>query len=143
LQRIHPGGRLLGLDVDPIELSKTETRLRALGFGPEQFTAYQSNFAGLPRVLAKAGLTGADIILADLGVSSMQLDDPMRGFSMKHDGPLDMRMNPARGQPASALLQKIEPAKLSRLLEENADEPEAALLAAALAGREFKTTRAL
>jgi 16S rRNA (cytosine1402-N4)-methyltransferase len=143
LARLQPGGRLLGLDTDPIELPRTEERLRALGFGPQQFTAHRSNFAGLPRILAKAGLTGADLILADLGVSSMQLDDPTRGFSMKHDGPLDMRMNPARGQSAAAFLRKIEAAKFSRLLEENADEPHAEALAAALAGKEFATTRSL
>jgi 16S rRNA (cytosine1402-N4)-methyltransferase len=143
LARLQPGGRLLGLDTDPIELPRTEERLRALGFGPEQFTAHRTNFAGLPQVLAKAGLSGADLILADLGVSSMQLDDPTRGFSMKHDGPLDMRMNPARGQSAAAFLRKIEAAKFSRLLEENADEPHAEALAAALAGKEFATTLSL
>src|SRR2546426_5181566 len=100
LARLQPGGRLLGLDVDPIELPKTEARLRALGFGPEIFTAHRTNFAGLPQILAGAGIAGADIILADLGVSSMQLDDPTRGFSAKHSGPLDLRMNPHRGQPA-------------------------------------------
>jgi 16S rRNA (cytosine1402-N4)-methyltransferase len=143
LTRLQPGGRLLGLDADPIELPKTEARLRALGFGPETFSAHRSNFAGLPQVLAARGLAGADLILADLGVSSMQLDEPGRGFSVKHDGPLDMRMNPQRGQSASALLAKIEPAALSALLEENADEPNAALLAPALAGIQFPTTTAL
>jgi 16S rRNA (cytosine1402-N4)-methyltransferase len=134
---------LLGLDADPIELSRTEQRLRALGFGPDQFTTHRSNFAGLPQILAKAGSEGADLILADLGVSSMQLDDPARGFSMKHDGPLDMRMNPARGQSAAAFLRKIDAAKFSRVLKENADEPQAELLAAALAGKEFATTLSL
>jgi 16S rRNA (cytosine1402-N4)-methyltransferase len=143
LGRLQPGGRLLGLDADPIELPRTEARLRALGYGPEQFTAHRSNFAGLAQVLAKEALAGADLILADLGVSSMQLDDPTRGFSMKHDGPLDMRMNPGRGQSAAALLRGIEPAKFSRLLEENADEPHAEPLAAALAGKEFATTLSL
>jgi 16S rRNA (cytosine1402-N4)-methyltransferase len=143
LARIQPGGQLLGLDADPIELPRTEERLRALGFGPEQFIAHRSNFAGLPQVLAEGGLDGADLILADLGVSSMQLDDPTRGFSMKHDGPLDMRMNPARGQSAAAFLRRIDAAKLSRLLEENADEPKAELLSAALAGKEFATTISL
>ena len=143
LARLQPGGRLLGLDADPIELPRTEARLRALGFGPEQFTAHRSNFAGLSQVLAKEGLAGADLVLADLGVSSMQLDDPARGFSMKHDGPLDMRMNPGRGQSAAALLRRIEPAKLFRLLEENSDEPHAERLVAALAGKEFATTRSL
>ncbi len=143
LARLQPGGRLLGLDVDPIERPRTEARLRSLGHGPEQFTAWRSNFAGLPQVLAQAGLPGADLILADLGVSSMQLDDPARGFSMKHDGALDMRMNPARGQSAASLLQKIGPAKLARLLGENADEPRGELLAAALAGKSFPTSLAL
>ena len=100
LARLQPGGRLVGLDADPLELPKTEARLRALGFGPDTFTAHRSNFAGLPQVLAQAGLPGADIILADLGVSSMQIDDPARGFSVKLEGPLDMRMNPRRGRPA-------------------------------------------
>jgi len=140
LGRLQPNGRLLGLDVDPVELPKTEARLRARGFGPELFTAYRTNFAGLPRILVAAGLSGADIILADIGVSSMQLDDPARGFSMKHSGPLDMRMNSQRGQPASELLKKIRPESLAMLLAENADEPHARRLAEALASRDFKTT---
>ena len=143
LARLQPGGRLVGLDADPLELPKTEARLRALGFGPDTFTAHRSNFAGLPQVLAQAGLPGADIILADLGVSSMQIDDPARGFSVKLSGPLDMRMNPQRGQPASAWLEKIKPAALTTLLEENADEPYADVLAPALAGKSFATTTAL
>jgi 16S rRNA (cytosine1402-N4)-methyltransferase len=143
LARIQPSGRLLGLDADPMELPKTEARLRALGFGPETFTTHRSNFAGLPQILAAASLPGADCILADLGVSSMQLDDPTRGFSAKLDGPLDMRMNPLRGQPASALLEKISPSAFAELLAENSDEPQARPLASALAGHPFATTRAL
>lgn len=143
LARIQPGGRLLGLDADPLELPRTEARLRALGFGPDVFSAHRSNFAGLPQVLAAAEITGADHILADLGVSSMQLDDPTRGFSVKYDGPLDMRMNPQRGQAASAILEKIRPNVLDTLLVENADEPHARILADALAGRHFTTTHAL
>ncbi len=106
LAHLQPGGRLLGLDADPIELPKTEARLRAGGFGPEVFTTVRSNFAGLLQALARLNLAGADCILADLGVSSMQLDDPSRGFSVKSDGPLDMRMNPQRGFSASALPAK-------------------------------------
>jgi 16S rRNA (cytosine1402-N4)-methyltransferase len=143
LPRLQPGGRLLGLEVDPVELPRTETRLRALGFGPDTFTVHRSNFAGLPRVLAQADLPGADGILADLGVSSMQLDDPARGFSVKFAGPLDMRMNPQRGQPASALLERMSAEALAALLADNADEPQAAPLARALAGRSFGTTTAL
>jgi 16S rRNA (cytosine1402-N4)-methyltransferase len=143
LSALQPGGRLLGLDADPIELPKTEARLRARGFGPETFTAHRTNFAGLPRVVTEAGLTGVDLVLADLGVSSMQIDNPARGFSVKDTGPLDMRMNPQRGQPAAALIAKIRPDALARLLVENADEPHATGLGAALAGREFATTSAL
>jgi 16S rRNA (cytosine1402-N4)-methyltransferase len=143
LAKILPGGKLIGLDTDPVELPKTEARLRALGFGAEVFTAHRSNFAGLPQVLAASGIDGADLILADLGVSSMQIDDPARGFSVKHDGPLDMRMNPQRGQPAAALLEKIKPDALAVLLAEYADEPGAVQLGAALAVRSFASTYAL
>jgi len=143
LRRIIPGSRLLGLDQDPIELPKTEARLRGLGFGVEQFTAYRTNFAGLPKVLAAESLPGVDCILADLGVSSMQIDDPVRGFSMKLDGPLDMRMNPQRGESAARLLEKTDAAILSHLLRENADEPHAEPIACALAGHKFDSTMAL
>jgi 16S rRNA (cytosine1402-N4)-methyltransferase len=142
LPLLQPGGRLLGLDADPIELPKTESRLRALGFGEDIFTAQRTNFAGLPQVLAQNEISAADIILADLGVSSMQLDDPARGFSFKQDGPLDLRMNPQRGLPASVLLQKVSAQKLARLLFDNADES-SPVLASALAGKTFQTTRAL
>jgi 16S rRNA (cytosine1402-N4)-methyltransferase len=140
LAKIVPGGKLLGLDQDPVELPKTEARLRELGFGPEVFTAHRSNFAGLPQLLAAHNLSGADLILADLGVSSMQIDDPARGFSVKFNGPLDMRMNPQRSQPASDLLQKIKPAALADMLEDFSDEPNAATLAPALAGKVLSTT---
>ncbi|MBI3415137.1 MAG: 16S rRNA (cytosine(1402)-N(4))-methyltransferase RsmH [Verrucomicrobia bacterium] len=143
LARLTPGGRLLGLDADPIELPKTEARLRAAGFGPEVFKTVRSNFAGLPQALVAADLAGADCILADLGVSSMQLDDPSRGFSVKLDGPLDMRMNPQRGFPVSVLLEKSSIAALAKMFQENADEPRALELASALAGKTFATTRAL
>ena len=143
LAKISPGGKLLGLDADPVELPKTEARLRALGFDEKVFTAHRSNFAGLPQVLATNGIGGADLILADLGVSSMQIDDPARGFSVKLDGPLDMRMNPQRGQPASALLQKIKSEALVELLAANADEPRATQLASALAEKSFSSTRQL
>lgn len=143
LARIQPGGRLIGVDADPLELPKTEARLRGLGFGPEVFSAHRSNFAGVPQLIAAAGLAGVDLILADLGVSSMQIDDPARGFSVKLAGPLDMRMNSQRGQPASALLAKMGPEELATILTENADEPRAVELAAALAGKNFPTTTAL
>ena len=143
LAHLQPGGKLIGLDVDPIELPKTQARLIALGFGVDTFIAVRSNFAGLPKVLSSHGIAGADVILADLGVSSMQIDGPSRGFSVKGDGPLDMRMNRERGFPASALLEKIGKEKLTALLAENADEPRAPEIAAALSGRRLATTREL
>ena len=132
LRAIMPGGRLIALDADPIELPKTEARLRTLGFAPEALAVHRMNFAGLAQLLAREAPTGADVILADLGVSSMQIDNPARGFTFKAAGPLDLRMNPERGQPASALLATISGPKLERLLVENADEPHAPLLANAI-----------
>ena len=143
LERIQPGGRLIGLDVDPIELPRTQQRLRAAGFGADTFVAHRCNFAGLPQVLSKEGLAGADVILADLGVSSMQLDNPDRGFTYKEAGPLDMRMNPTRGEPASQLLARLSEEKLVRLLEDNADEPDAHLIARALKAQAICTTEDL
>jgi 16S rRNA (cytosine1402-N4)-methyltransferase len=140
LDRLEPGGRLIGLDVDPIELPRTVERLRAAGFGDDRFRAHRSNFAGLPQALAKEGLTGADIILADLGVSSMQLDNPDRGFTYKAEGPLDMRMNPRRGEPASDLLAHVGDEKLARMLREYADEPDAEVIARALTADAVRTT---
>ncbi len=143
LPHLLPGGHLLGLDVDPRELPRAEARLRSLGFGAEAFTALKSNFAGLPQALLRAGREGTDVVLADLGVSSMQLDDPTRGFSAKEDGPLDLRMNPDRGQSAAALLAALSPERLVKLLQENADEPHALALASALAGKHFPGTHSL
>jgi 16S rRNA (cytosine1402-N4)-methyltransferase len=143
LERIRPGGRLIGLDVDPIELPRTTTRMRAAGFSEELFTARRTNFAGLPQVLAAEGVAGADLILVDLGVSSMQLDNPERGFTYKHAGPLDMRMNPARGEPASRLLTHLNQDKLARLLEQHADEPHACAIARALKSGSIETTQDL
>jgi 16S rRNA (cytosine1402-N4)-methyltransferase len=136
LAAIQPGGRLIGLDTDPIELPKTEARLRALGFGPETFTAHRTNYAGLAKLLPEP----ADAILADLGLSSMQIDNPERGFTFKHDGPLDLRMNPERGQPASALLATLDEKRLAALLTENADEPNAGPLARAILRTPIFTT---
>ncbi|MSU65585.1 MAG: 16S rRNA (cytosine(1402)-N(4))-methyltransferase RsmH [Opitutus sp.] len=145
LARVTPGGRLIGLDVDPIELPKTTARLRAAGWGEDVFTAVRSNFAGLSKVLAKLGLDGADAILADLGVSSMQLDDPARGFTFKTDSPLDLRLNPSRAPAAAEWLARVSAADLAAALTENADEPHAAMLARELTahGRKMPFTRTL
>lgn len=143
LAAVQPGGRLLGLDADPIELPRTEARLRAAGHGADTCCVERTNFAALPRAMARHGLAGADVVVADLGVSSMQIDDPRRGFTFKTAAPLDMRMNPSRGQPAGDLLAGLAAADLAQLLERHADEPLAATLAPALAGRVFATTRDL
>lgn len=140
LPRLQPGGFLLGLDVDPVELPRAGDRLRALGFNPETFRTKKSNFAGLPGAMAAEGLVDADCILADLGVSSMQLDTPDRGFSTKFSGPLDMRMNPQRGLSAAGLLKKIQSGPLAAILRENADEPHADRVAPAIAGKDFALT---
>ncbi len=126
-ERILPGGHLIGCDVDPIELPRTEADLRAAGFGTDVFEAHRTNFAGVTKVLAGRQV---NVMLADLGVSSMQLDNPDRGFSYKEDGPLDMRMNPAKGEPASALLRRLSATELAELLVANADEPYAEDVAA-------------
>jgi 16S rRNA (cytosine1402-N4)-methyltransferase len=132
LRAVQPGGKLLALDVDPIELPKAEARVRAQGFGPEVFLTRLSNFAGIAKALNAVQWPGADIVLADLGVSSMQIDDPARGFTFKAEGPLDLRLNPQRGQSAAELLAKIDGAKLTELLVENSDEVHADLLARAI-----------
>ena len=137
LPLLLPGGRLVGLDADPLELPRAAARLRALGFGAEAMTVRRSSFAGLPKVLRELGLDSVDLFLADLGVSSMQLDDPARGFTFREDGPLDMRMNPSRGLTAAALLARLSAEKLAALLRENSDEPHAEEIArAVVAARE-------
>ena len=92
------------------------------------------------QVLAKECVAGADVILADLGISSMQLDNPARGFTYKDAGRLDMRMNPSRGEPASQLLTHLSVEKLARLLVDHADEPDARLIASALKAQPIATT---
>ena len=124
LKRIVPGGCLWGIDADPIEIRRTEARLRARGFTEEVFKVRRINFAGVPKILLDAG-GGFDLVLADLGVSSMQLDDPARGFTFKREGPLDLRLNPQRGHPASVLLQSLSEKDFAKMLSVNADEPHA------------------
>jgi len=138
LARLGPGGRLIGLDVDPVEHPKATARLREAGFGEDRFTAVRANFAGLPRVLADLGVDGADAILADLGVSSMQLDDPARGFTFKTDSPLDLRLNPLRPPSAGEWLARVPADRLAAVLSEHSDEPNAELLARELAVRREK-----
>jgi 16S rRNA (cytosine1402-N4)-methyltransferase len=144
LKAVQPDGCLIAVDQDPIELPKTEARLRLAGFPKESLRCERTNFVALRAVLGEAEWhAGADVILADLGVSSMQLDNPARGFSFKHQGPLDMRMNPNKGLSARDLIEKMDEPALALLLRENADEPNAARIATALAKQQFETTGAL
>lgn len=143
LERICPGGRLLAIDADPLEMERTEERLRQEGFDSNTLRCCRSNFAALPRLLAGESRQRADVLLADLGVSSMQIDNPERGFSLREDGPLDMRMNPNRGKSASEFLESIPSDELCEVLTRNSDEPFAGVLAEGLAGRRLPTTRGL
>ena len=130
LERLAPNGRLLALDVDPLELPKAEARLRKLGHDEQRLLVRRTNFAGLRAALFDVGWEdGVDFVFVDLGVSSMQIDDPARGFTFKTDAPLDMRMNPARGLSARRWLERAAIDELVRVLSENADEPYARSIA--------------
>jgi 16S rRNA (cytosine1402-N4)-methyltransferase len=143
LDKISRSGKLIGLDMDPLELPKTAARLRGLGFDGSRFEAVHSNYAGIAKVIAAQGLAEVDFIFADLGCSSMQFDDPSRGFSFKSVGPLDMRMNPNRGVSAADWLAKVGAEKLEIALHSHSDEPRAESIATALAGKRFPNTLAL
>jgi 16S rRNA (cytosine1402-N4)-methyltransferase len=143
LERLHPGGRLLGIDVDVGELAATEARLRGEGVGHDALTVRHGTFAELPRLLADAGMAAADVVLADLGISSMQADSPDRGFNFKIPGPLDMRMDRSRGEPAARLLARADERELAALLAEHADEPHAEHIATLLRREPPVTSHAL
>lgn len=140
LKAILPGGRLYGLDRDPLEIAKTEARFREEGYGASEFIARRMNFADLPDLLSGEGLPGVDMILADLGVSSMQIDNPDRGFTFKRDGPLDMRMDPSSGQSAADLLLGVSEARLGQIIEDYSDEPEGKAIARVLTQRRGTVT---
>jgi len=118
---VQPGGRLLAVDVDPFELPRTQSRLKELGYPEPSLLVRRMNFSGVPDWIAEITDSGVDILFADLGLSSMQLDDPARGFSYKFQGPLDMRMSPEQGPSAATWLAHATTAELTNILEENAD----------------------
>ena len=128
LERLQGQGHICALDVDPIEIVKTRERLERAGYGAQILTVLQENFADIDRIAAEHG--PFDFILADLGVSSMQIDDPDRGFSYKVEGPLDLRLNPEKGVSAAERLKELTQDELAGMLVENADEPFAAEIAA-------------
>ncbi len=134
LKALEAKGHLYGIDVDPIELNNTKARLLDLGYGPEILTIQQMNFSDLDRLE-----TGPlDFVLADLGVSSMQIDNPERGFSFKYDGPLDLRLNPQKGASAADRLKTIYEDELEGMFIENADEPNAKIIARAIISQRDK-----
>ncbi len=133
LKCLEGKGHITALDVDPVESEKTKGRLEKLGYGPEILTILNMNFADIDQISSEYG--PFDFILADLGVSSMQLDDPSRGFSYKADGPLDLRMNPRTGITAAQRLQTISRDEFAGMLVENADEPYAEEIADAAFSR--------
>lgn len=128
LECLRGSGRLYATDVDPIESEKTRARLAELGYGSEILTVLQMNFADADQILPEG--RKFDFVLADLGVSSMQIDNPTRGFTFKYDGPLDLRMNPEVGTPASQRLLELTREETAAMLTENSDEPYAGQIAA-------------
>jgi 16S rRNA (cytosine1402-N4)-methyltransferase len=130
IKRLLPGGHLFAFDVDAIELPRTKDRLAAMGFGPDVVTIKKMNFSGIDQIIYESG--PLNFILADLGVSSMQIDNPERGFSFKVDGPLDLRLNPSGGKSAAAFLKSSSREKLIEIFLENADEPNSELIATAI-----------
>lgn len=146
LEKLEGRGHIYALDVDPIEIVKTKRRLEEKGFGEDILTICQTNFANIDKVAVKAG--GFDFVLADLGVSSMQIDNPERGFSYKTEGPLDLRLDPEHGQPASERLRSISKEEFIGMLSENSDEPYAEEIARVVfqkmkRGARFETTTEL
>ena len=130
LKCLNHEGHIYALDVDPIESEKTKERLEKQGYGPEMLTVKLLNFANIDQVGAEDG--PFDFVLADLGVSSMQIDNPDRGFSYKTDGPLDLRLNPQKGKTAAERLKECDVEEFAGMLMENADEPYAQEIASAV-----------
>ncbi len=137
---VAPEGRVVGIDLDPAEQALTLARLQGLGL---PVTAHHTNFAGAGKVLAHEGLQGVHCLLADLGLSSMQLDRPERGFGFKRDGPLDMRMDATRGRTASQLIADTDETTLAGWLKDFGDEPRPLEVAQAIKAAAPATTREL
>lgn len=146
LEKLDGQGHLYAMDVDPIESVKTKARLEAKGFGEDKVTVIHKNFVCIDEVAEEYGKF--NFVLADLGVSSMQIDNPERGFSYKFEGPLDLRLNPEKGISAAERLKNIKKDELEGMLIENSDEPYATEIARAVTtaikkGRKVETTTQL
>ncbi len=145
LEQLQGRGHLYATDVDPIESEKTRARLADAGFGPDILTIRRMNFAQLDEVAPDQKF---DFVLADLGVSSMQIDNPERGFTFKHDGPLDLRLDPTSGVSAAERLRELDEEELAAMLVENSDEPYADRIAKTIMkifkkGGKIETTKQL
>jgi len=130
LKCLNSKGRLYAIDVDSLELPRTKDRLERLGYGSELLETKQMNFSQIDQIVSESG--AFNFVLADLGVSSMQIDNPERGFSFKVEGPLDLRLNPKMDNSAANRLKTISLDELQGMLTENADEPHAAAIARAI-----------
>lgn len=133
LEKLQGKGHMYALDVDPIEIVKTKQRLLDAGYGEDILTIKQTNFRNIDMVAEEAG--GFDFILADLGVSSMQIDNPDRGFTYKFDGPLDLRLDPEKGESAAERLREVSYEELVGMFQENSDEPYAEEIATVIMKR--------
>ncbi|WP_113673334.1 16S rRNA (cytosine(1402)-N(4))-methyltransferase RsmH [Vallitalea guaymasensis] len=146
LKCLESKGHLYALDVDPIELVRTRERLEKLGYDDKILTIKQMNFSNIDQITAESG--PLNFVLADLGVSSMQIDNPERGFSYKNEGPLDLRLNPNKGISAAQRLKEVSKDELQGMLLENADEPYAeeisrAIISEIKRGTDISTTTKL
>jgi 16S rRNA (cytosine1402-N4)-methyltransferase len=141
LERLGPVGRLMAIDRDP------EAVAAARMIEDRRFSCMHANFGALGQVLDEAGIAQVDGVLLDLGVSSPQLDDPARGFSFRRDGPLDMRMDPTRGESAAAWLERAEQQDIGEVIrthgEERFAEQIARAIVAARTREPLRTTRQL
>ena len=133
LEKLQGKGHMYALDHDPLEIVKTKQRLAEAGYGEDILTIKQTNFRNIDQVAEEAG--GFDFILADLGVSSMQIDNPDRGFTYKFDGPLDLRLDPEKGESAAERLREVSYEELVGMFQENSDEPYAEEIATVIMKR--------
>ena len=138
LKCLESKGHIYALDADPIELTKTTERLQSLGYGLDILTTKQLNFANIDQVATEGG--PFDFVLADLGLSSMQIDNPDRGFTYKKEGPLDLRLNPKKGISGAQRLKEMTLEELEGMLIENADEPYATEIASRITSELKKGT---
>lgn len=129
MERIGPSGRLIGLDLDAENLDRASHSLATIGL---HFRLHHANFAGAAAILAQEEIESVDLVLADLGMSSMQLDDAQRGFSYVREGPLDMRMDRQRGRTAAEWLAHMSEHDIAQALAEWGDEPAALAIAKAI-----------